>query len=74
MEPRVKRRQTRGEWGKKLKIHRGLLFVGVDENKNENIKNCTTVGQLHYAIYLMFDILIPKSRIMQTQREACLLA
>lgn len=45
---------------------RCLLAWGRSGNKNENIKNCTTVGRLHYAIYLLFDILIPKSRIMQT--------
>lgn len=58
MEPRVKRRQTRDEWEKELKIS-GFVWTGAgwDGNKNENISGPIA---LCYAIYLLFDILIPK--------------
>lgn len=52
---------------KQLNIHRVMPFWGAGD-KNENIKNLATLAELHYAIYLLFDILIPKSRIMQTAR------
>lgn len=54
MEPRVKRRQTRGEWEKELRI--GASFER--SRAGTGIKMKISVGQLHYAMqficYLIF--------------------
>lgn len=56
MEPRVKCRQTRGEWEKEFRIRASFERA----RGGTRIKMKISVGQLHYAIHLLFDILIPK--------------
>ena len=60
-------------WMERKKVKNSPILGGLfrEGNKNENIKNCTTVGQFHYMQFICYLIFwyLGKRRIMQTTRS-----